>query len=79
MAKEMGSRHITVNAVAPGPVATELFFDGKDQAFVDRLIKMIPLGRIGEVEDIAPIVVFLASEESGWINGQTLRANGGVG
>jgi len=79
LAKELGLRHITVNAVAPGPVATELFFEGKSKEFVDRLVKMIPLGRIGEVEDIAPIVAFLASSESGWINGQTLRANGGIG
>jgi len=79
LAKELGARHITVNSVAPGPVATELFFEGKSQEFVDRLIKMIPLGRIGEVGDIAPIVAFLASSESGWINGQTLRANGGIG
>jgi len=79
LAKELGTKRITVNAVAPGPVNTELFFSGKSQEFVDRLIKMIPLGRIGEVEDIAPIVVFLAGPDSGWINGQTIRANGGVG
>jgi 3-oxoacyl-[acyl-carrier protein] reductase len=79
LAKELGSRHITVNAVAPGPVATELFLEGKPQELIDRLTKMIPLGRIGEVEDIAPIVVFLAGPESAWINGQTIRANGGIG
>lgn len=79
LAKELGSRHITVNAVAPGPVATELFLEGKSQELIDRLVKIIPLGRIGEVEDIAPIVAFLASPESGWINGQTIRANGGIG
>lgn len=79
LSKELASRRITVNAVAPGAVATELFFEGKSQELIDRMVKMIPLGRIGEVGDIAPIVAFLASHEAGWINGQTLRVNGGVG
>jgi 3-oxoacyl-[acyl-carrier protein] reductase len=78
LAKELGPRRITVNAVAPGPVATELFFDGKDQATVDRIKQMNPLGRLGEVEDIARVVSFLAGPEGGWINGQVIRANGGV-
>jgi len=79
LAKELGPRRITVNSIAPGPVATELFLEGKPKELIDRLIKLIPLGRIGEVEDISPIVVFLASPDSGWINGQTIRANGGIG
>ncbi len=79
LAKELGPRRITVNAVAPGPVATELFFQGKTPELVERLTRLIPLGRLGEVEDIAPIVTFLASPESGWINGQVIRANGGMG
>nr|WP_026154287.1 MULTISPECIES: SDR family oxidoreductase [Rhizobium] len=78
LAKELGSRGITVNAVAPGPVATELFLDGKDQSTLDRIKQMNPLGRLGEVDDIAQIVSLLAGPDSGWINGQVIRANGGV-
>jgi 3-oxoacyl-[acyl-carrier protein] reductase len=78
LAKELGPRGITVNAVAPGPVATELFFQGKDQATLDRITQMIPLGRLGEVDDIARVVSLLVGPDGGWINGQILRANGGV-
>ncbi|WP_158818483.1 SDR family oxidoreductase [Methylocapsa sp. S129] len=78
LAKELGSRGITVNAVAPGPVATELFLRGKDQATLDRIKQMNPLGRLGEVDDIARVVSLLIGPDSGWINGQIVRANGGV-
>lgn len=78
LAKELGARGITVNAVAPGPVATELFLDGKDQATLDRIRQMNPLGRLGEVDDIARVVSLLVGPDSGWINGQIVRANGGV-
>lgn len=78
VAKELGPRGITVNAVAPGPVATELFFNGKDEATLARIRAMNPLGRLGEVTDIANVVSFLAGPDSAWINGQILRANGGV-
>ncbi|MDF0596018.1 SDR family oxidoreductase [Psychromarinibacter halotolerans] len=64
--------------MAPGPVATDLFMDGKSEETVDRIRSMIPLGRLGEPADIARVVRFLISEDGGWINGQTLRANGGV-
>jgi 3-oxoacyl-[acyl-carrier protein] reductase len=77
LAKELGSRKVTVNAVAPGPVATELFLTGKSDELIQRLIKDIPLGRLGEPEDIARVVSFLASPESGWISGQVIKANGG--
>lgn len=77
-AKELGSRKITVNAIAPGPVATELFLEGKDEAQLDRIRGMNPLGRLGEVEDIACAVSLLTSADSGWINGQIIRVNGGV-
>jgi 3-oxoacyl-[acyl-carrier protein] reductase len=77
LAKELGPRRVTVNAVAPGPVATELFLAGKSDELIQRMIRDIPLGRIGQTDDIAPIVSFLASAESGWINGQVIRANGG--
>ena len=78
LAKELGPRGITVNAVAPGPVATELFLDGKDQATLDRIKQMNPLGRLGEPDDIARIVSLLIGPDGGWINGQVVRPNGGV-
>ena len=78
LAKELGGRSITVNAVAPGPVATELFFEGKDQATIERLKEMVPLGRLGEVDDIAGAVSLLVGPDGGWINGQIVRVNGGV-
>lgn len=77
LAKELGTRGVTVNAVAPGPVATELLLSSRPQAMIERLIADIPLGRLGEPDDIAQIVSFLAGPESGWINGQVLKANGG--
>ena len=78
MAKEMRGRAITVNAVAPGPTATDLFLDGKSDELIDRMAKMNPLERLGTPEDIAAAVSFLAGPDGGWINGQTLRANGGM-
>ncbi len=76
--KELGKRRITVNAVAPGPVETELFMTGKSEELVQNIIRNIPLGRLGQPDDIASVVSFLASTESGWVNGQVLRANGGM-
>ncbi|OWV86166.1 3-ketoacyl-ACP reductase [Rhizobium sp. N122] len=78
MAKEMRGRNITVNAIAPGPVATDLFLNGKSEELVARMAKMNPLERLGSPEDIAAAVAFLAGPDGGWINGQTLRANGGL-
>ncbi|MET3925655.1 SDR family oxidoreductase [Devosia sp. 2618] len=78
MAKEMRGRLITVNAVAPGPTATDLFLNGKSDELVDRMSKMNPLERLGTPEDIASAVSFLAGPDGGWINGQVLRANGGM-
>jgi 3-oxoacyl-[acyl-carrier protein] reductase len=77
LAKELRGKDITVNAVAPGPTATDLFLDGKSPEQVDRLAKMAPLERLGRPEDIAEAVAFLA-RPGGWVNGQTLRANGGI-
>ena len=78
LAKELGARAITVNAVAPGPTATGLFLDDKDQATIDRIAKMAPLGRLGQPEDIAAVVAFLAGPDGRWVSGQVLRANGGI-
>ena len=78
MVKELRGRNITVNAVAPGPTATALFLDGKPQSVIDTLTKAAPLERLGQPEDIAAAVAFLAGPDGGWINGQVLRANGGI-
>jgi 3-oxoacyl-[acyl-carrier protein] reductase len=77
LANELRGRDITVNAVAPGPVATELFLTGKTDAGIDQLSKLAPLERLGQPEDIANVVSFLAGPEGGWVNAQVLRANGG--
>lgn len=76
-AKELRGRNITVNTVAPGPTATELFFTGKTPELIEQLSKAAPLERLGTPEDIAGVVAFLVGPEGGWINGQTLRVNGG--
>jgi 3-oxoacyl-[acyl-carrier protein] reductase len=77
LAKELRGRDITVNAVAPGPTATALFLDGKDQETIDRMARMNPLERLGTPADIAEVVSFLAGPAR-WINGQTIYANGGM-
>ena len=77
-AKELRGRQVRVNAVAPGPVATELFFNGKTQEQIAHYAAMPPLERLGEPEDIAKVVSFLVGPDSGWVNGQVLRANGGL-
>lgn len=78
LAKELGARRVTVNAVAPGPIETALFTDGKSEAQIEAIGKMIPLGRLGQPDDIAGLVSFLAGPDSFWVNGQIIRANGGV-
>jgi 3-oxoacyl-[acyl-carrier protein] reductase len=77
-AKELRGRGITVNAVAPGPVATELFLHGKSEEQVQQFAKMPPLERLGQPQDIAGVVSFLVGPDAGWVNGQILRANGGL-
>lgn len=77
LANELRGRNVTVNAVAPGPVATELFFDGKSADQIDRLSKLAPLERLGEPQDIARAVSFLLGADGAWVNAQVLRANGG--
>ncbi|MES4905871.1 MULTISPECIES: SDR family oxidoreductase [unclassified Streptomyces] len=78
LARELRGRDVTVNTVAPGPTATDLFFEGKDEETVARLAAQPPLERLGTAADIAGVVAFLASPAGHWINGQTIRANGGI-
>lgn len=78
LSNELRGRNITVNAVAPGPTATELFLKGKSAEVIDHLAKLAPLERLGEPNDIANVVAFLAGPDAGWINGQVLRVNGGI-
>jgi len=78
LAKEMRGRSITVNAIAPGPTATDLFLTGKSPELVERLAQLAPLERLAQPEDIAAAVSVLAGPDGAWINGQTLRVNGGI-
>jgi 3-oxoacyl-[acyl-carrier protein] reductase len=78
LAREMRGRDITVNAVAPGPTATALFLDGKDEETIARMAAQPPLERLGTPEDIAGVVAFLAGPAGRWVNGQVVRANGGI-
>jgi len=77
-AKEVGSRGINVNSVSPGPTNTELFMNGKSQEVVGRLASLSAFNRIGEPEDIAKVIVFLASDEAKWISAQNIGINGGM-
>ncbi len=78
LAKELGPRGIRVNAIAPGPVETDFFLAGKSAELVETIRKTNPLGRLGTPEDIAATVAFLAGSDGDWMNGQVLRANGGI-
>ncbi|WP_233863647.1 SDR family oxidoreductase [Paraburkholderia adhaesiva] len=77
-ANELRGRNITVNAVAPGPTATALFLEGKTDEQIRQFTNMPPLQRLGQPEDIAAVVSFLAGPDGAWVNGQVLRANGGL-
>lgn len=77
LAKEFGRKGITINAVSPGPVNTELFTAGKTAEEIANVGNMNSFGRLGEPEDISNVVLFLASKESQWVTGQTIRVNGG--
>lgn len=77
-AKEVGERGIRVNSISPGPTNTDLFMKGKPQEVIDRLAGMSAFNRLGEPEDIAKLVLFLASDESNWITAQNIGVNGGM-
>ena len=78
LSKELGKKKITVNVIAPGPVATDLFLKDKTDDDINPVIGRTPLARLGEPEDIARAISFLIGPDGGWINGQVLRANGGI-
>ncbi len=78
LAKELGGKKITVNVIAPGPVATDLFLRDKTNDDIKPIVGRTPLARLGEPEDIARAISFLVGPDGGWINGQVLRANGGI-
>jgi 3-oxoacyl-[acyl-carrier protein] reductase len=78
LAHELRGRDVTVNAVAPGPTATDMFLEGKDEATVAQFANAVPLERLGTPLDIAEVVAFMTSPAGHWINGQTIRANGGI-
>ncbi|WP_139990802.1 SDR family oxidoreductase [Paenibacillus paridis] len=77
LAKELGPKGITINAIAPGPINTELFSVGKSEEQIKNIVNLNSFGRLGEPEDIAGVVLFLSSKESQWMTGQTIRVNGG--
>ncbi|MCA1323597.1 SDR family oxidoreductase [Herbaspirillum sp. alder98] len=77
LANELRGRNITVNAVAPGPTGTDLFFDGKTPEQIAQITNLAPLQRLGSPQDIAGVVSFLAGPDGAWVNSQVVRANGG--
>lgn len=77
IAREVASRNITVNAVAPGFIATEMT-DVLPDSVKENLMKQIPLGRLGKIDDIADLVLFLVSEKAGYITGEVIRVDGGM-
>lgn len=76
MAKDLAAKGINVNAVAPGPTATELFFEGKPEAMVEAITRASPFNQLGQPEDIAGVVAFLCGKDSGWVAGQVIHVNG---
>ncbi|KAL2824253.1 hypothetical protein BDW59DRAFT_87463 [Aspergillus cavernicola] len=78
LAKDLGRRGVTVNTIAPGPIGTDAYYEGKTEQMVQMQSNLSPAGRLGKPEEVANVVTFLASDESQWVNGQTVRINGGM-
>lgn len=78
MAKDLASKGITINAIAPGPTGTELFFNGKTEEMVKNITAAIPFHRVGTPEEIASVALFLSGKDSSWVTGQVIRVNGGM-
>jgi 3-oxoacyl-[acyl-carrier protein] reductase len=78
LAKDLAKSGITVNAIAPGPTGTELFFKGKSEQLVNAIASTNPFGKLGTPEEIASVAAFLSGDDSKWIVGQVLRVNGGM-
>ena len=76
LSKDLGAKGLTVNAIAPGPVDTDLFNNGKSEQLIQFFANMHPQKRIPSPDEISPIAAFLARDESGWVNGQTIFVNG---
>ena len=78
MSKDLLRDGIAVNAVAPGPITTELFYKGKPEPMIKAIATLSPSNRIGTPEEVADVVLFLSTEASRWMSGQVLRVNGGA-
>ncbi len=78
LAKDLGRRKITVNTISPGPIATDAFYEGKTEQIVKTMEGFHPQGRVGQPEEVAKAVVFVASDDSSWMNGVNFRVNGGM-
>ena len=78
MSKELAPRKVRVNGVAPGPVDTDLFRAGKDEAALARSAALSPFNRVGQADEVAEVVAFLASDKASWVHGQIIQPNGGM-
>ena len=78
LSKDLGRRQISVNAIAPGPTATELFLKGKPEQLIKTIASSNPSNRLGQPEEIANAIAFLSSSDSSWVNGQIIKVNGGT-
>jgi 3-oxoacyl-[acyl-carrier protein] reductase len=78
LAKDLGKRNITVNTISPGPIGTDAYYVGKTEQMILMQSNLAPAGRLGEPEDVADVIAFIACDQSRWMNGQNIRINGGM-
>ncbi len=78
LSKDLARKGISVNAVAPGPTGTDLFYKGKSEQIINTIASTNPHNRIGTPEEVADAIAFLSSDASRWVSGQILPANGGM-